>query len=553
MTTARERLQQAAADRFDFPELHPDQLEGMEHLLAGRDVLAVLPTGAGKSAIYQVPAVLLDGPTVVVSPLIALQHDQQQGLAERDVPEAVTVNSAQPAARTDHAWEALATGEAEYLFLAPEQLAKDDVVERLIEAGTSLFVVDEAHCVSEWGHDFRPDYLRIGATIARLGHPPVVALTATAAPPVRADIVERLGLHEPREVVASFDRPELHLTVHVYADDDLRHREIVERVRELPKPGLVYVATRKEAERYSEALSALDLRAAPYHAGLNRTRREEVHDGFLDGTVDVVVATSAFGMGIDKPDVRFVLHAASPGSLDAYYQQIGRAGRDGEPATVELHHHHDLRLQRFLVARRPKPEALRAVLRALEQGPATGKELGERSELSPQRRTNAVNLLEQVGAVRVEEGRVSRADLSAQEAVDAAMEAAERHRRLVRSRIDLVREYAETGGCRRRYLLGYFGEEMKLAEPTIGERLGGPCGNCDTCDSGSAGEHVPADVGDEDAELTPSTPVRHPEWGDGVVLATEADRLTVLFDERGYTTLSREAVEDNDLLDVREA
>ncbi|MCE0766828.1 RecQ family ATP-dependent DNA helicase [Pseudonocardia kujensis] len=542
MTTARERLQRAAADRFDFPELHPDQLDGMEHLLEGRDVLAVLPTGAGKSAIYQVPAVLLEGPTVVVSPLIALQHDQQQGLAERDVPEAVTVNSAQAAARTNHAWEALAAGAAEYLFLAPEQLAKDEVVERLIEAGTSLFVVDEAHCVSEWGHDFRPDYLRIGATIARLGHPPVVALTATAAPPVRADIVERLGLREPREIVASFDRPELHLTVQVYADDDLRHREIVERVRELPKPGLVYVATRKEAERYAEALAGPDLRAAHYHAGLNRKRRVEVHDGFLDGTFDVVVATSAFGMGIDKPDVRFVLHAASPGSLDAYYQQIGRAGRDGGPATIELHHHHDdLRLQRFLVARRPKPEALRAVLTALEQGPVTGKELGERSGLSPQRRTTALNLLEQVGAVRIEEGRVSRADLSAQEAVDAAAEAAERHRRLVRSRIDLVREYAETGGCRRRYLLGYFGEE-----------LGGPCGHCDTCGSGSAAEHVPADVGDEDAAFTPSTPVRHPEWGDGVVLATEADRLTVLFDERGYTTLSREAVEERGLLDVRE-
>ncbi|MFR9804553.1 RecQ family ATP-dependent DNA helicase [Pseudonocardia sp. RS010] len=545
MTTARERLRRAAADRFDFAELHPDQLDGMEHLLEGRDVLAVLPTGAGKSAIYQVPAVLLDGPTVVVSPLIALQHDQQQGLAERDVPEAVTVNSAQPAARTTRAWEALDSGEAEYLFLAPEQLDKDDVVERLVEAGVSLFVVDEAHCVSEWGHDFRPDYLRVGAAIERLGHPPVVALTATAAPPVRADVVERLGLREPREIVRSFDRPELHLTVQVYADDDRRHREIVERVRELPKPGLVYVATRKEAERYTEALetAAPEIRAGRYHAGLNRTRREQAHDGFIAGDLDVVVATSAFGMGIDKPDVRFVLHAASPGSLDAYYQQIGRAGRDGEPATVELHHHHDdLRLQRFLVARRPKPDALRAVLAALQEGPAGGTQLGERAALSPQRRTNAVNLLEQVGAVRVAEGRISRADLSAREAVEAAVEAAERHRRLVRSRIDLVREYAETRGCRRRYLLGYFGEE-----------LGGPCGHCDTCEAGSAEEHVPADLGDERDGLTPSTPVRHPEWGDGVVLATEADRLTVLFDERGYTTLSRGAVEENDLLDVREA
>src|SRR3712207_8253736 len=194
----------------------------MEGLMAGRDVLAVLPTGAGKSAIYQVPALLLPGPTLVVSPLLALQQDQVDGIDASSAPEAVAVNSAQRSSDRRHAWQAVGEGEAEYLFLSPEQLAKDEVVEELAGLGVGLFVADEAHCVSAWGHDFRPDYLRLGPVIERLGHPPVVALTATAAPPTRDDIAERLGLRDAEQVVASFDRPHLHLVGHPFHDDDMR-------------------------------------------------------------------------------------------------------------------------------------------------------------------------------------------------------------------------------------------------------------------------------------------------------------------------------------------
>ncbi|MFB9670185.1 RecQ family ATP-dependent DNA helicase [Microlunatus capsulatus] len=541
MTT---RLQQVAAETFGWDALHPEQLAAMEPLMEGHDVLAVLPTGAGKSAIYQVPALLLPGPTLVVSPLLALQEDQVDGIESSEAPEAVAVNSAQRTAERRHAWRAVEEGEAEYLFLSPEQLAKDEVVDELAGLGISLFVVDEAHCVSAWGHDFRPEYLRLGGAIARLGHPPVVALTATAAQPVREDIVERLRLRDHREVVASFDRPNLRLTVEHASEDRRKREQVVVRVRTLmadpgTRSGLVYTASRKDAELYAGELEQFGIRAAAYHAGLRAAERTRVHEGFLDGSVEVVVATSAFGMGIDKPDVRFVVHASAPESLDSYYQQIGRAGRDGAPAEIVLFYRpEDLNLQRFLTSHKAPVKALARVADALHEraDPLRPAELGRELDLSPAKRTRAVNLLEQAGAVGTsEDGRLEYLDpqMGTGEAVERAVGVAETHQRLTRSRIEMMRGYAETTGCRRQFLLGYFGEELTS-----------PCGSCDTCEAGTASEQP----GEDEGPYRRGSVVEHREWGRGLVMSLEQDRLTVLFDDTGYKTLALQAVEQNDLL-----
>ena len=533
-------IRRVAGERFGWTRLRDEQVEAMRHVLAGHDVLAVLPTGAGKSAIYQVPAVLLAGPTLVVSPLIALQHDQIEGIEDTAAPGAVALNSTQNATERREAWAAVRDGRAEYVFLSPEQLAKDDVVADLAELGVSLFVVDEAHCVSSWGHDFRPDYLRLAPVIERLGHPPVVALTATASLPVRRDIADRLGLRDHREVVASFDRPNLHLGVERFTDDADKRAAVLGHVRELTGPGLVYTASRRDAEGYASELGP-DVRVASYHAGMTAAERERVHREFLDGDLDVVVATSAFGMGIDKPDVRFVVHASVQDSLDSYYQQIGRAGRDGDPAEIVLcYRPEDLALQNFLTTDTTPAEVVEAVARTLRDSPddpVAHAELSDRVDTSPARLTRAVNLLEQAGALTTgADGRLRYSDRGTTpgQAVEAALAVAERHQRLVRSRLDMVRGYAETTGCRRQYLLGYFGEE-----------LDNPCGNCDTCDAGTAARQEPGT-----AEFPRDSTVHHARWGRGVVISVEPDRLTVLFDDEGYKTLSLDAVRDNNLLTV---
>lgn len=533
----REELRTIAREVFGWDSFREDQLEGIEAAVDGRDVLAVLPTGHGKSAIYQVAALALEGLAVVVSPLIALQADQLEDLGE--LPggmRAVAVNSAATDKEQREAWEDAAAGRVKFLFLAPEQLANDEVLERVKDLAPSLFVVDEAHCVSTWGYDFRPDYLRLGIVKERLGNPTAMALTATASAPVREEIIERLALRDPLVIARGFDRPNLRLEVVRHHEESLKREAVLAQVRELPKPGLLYVATRKDTEDYARELCESGLRAAAYHAGRKDRQREEVHRDFLADRLDVVVATTAFGMGIDKPNVRFVLHADIPGSLDGYYQEIGRSGRDGQPARAILHYRsQDLGLRTYFGTRHPRGEDLAEVLEALHaiEGTTTLTELKDRIELSGRKATNLVNLLEIAGVVRT---RASKLVVDRRKEVGAgvrlALEAAESRGRIERTRIAMMRGYAESDGCRRQYLLGYFGQE--LAET---------CGNCDNCLAGTA-----QDLSEPGGRFPLQSAVVHGQWGTGTVMSIEEDRLTVLFDDFGYRTLSRELVENGRLL-----
>jgi len=321
------RVREIAGDVLGFAALRPAQQDAAAALAGGRDCLAVLPSGAGKSAIYQIAAIALGGPAVVVSPLLALQHDQAGALRARGLT-AVTVNALSGRSGRDDAYELLRAGGTGFIFLGPEQLARDDVRASLARARVRLVAVDEAHCISSWGHDFRPDYLRLGSVIdAFATRPAVAALTATAAPPVRQEIRARLGLRDPRLVIRDFDRPEIHLSVRSFHRAEDKQRAVLAAVREQPGSGLVYAATRKEAESYAEQLGVRH-----YHGGMPRAERAAAELAFERGAT--IVATSAFGMGIDRADVRFVVHASVPGSLDEYYQEIGRSGRDGKPAAA---------------------------------------------------------------------------------------------------------------------------------------------------------------------------------------------------------------------------
>src|SRR3954451_795893 len=395
------RIERVAQEAFGYSELRPGQREAIEAALAGRDALVVMSTGAGKSAIYQIAGLLTPGATVVVSPLISLQRDQVDGLREVAAGGAAQLNSSLPKHERERALAELAEHMLEFVFLAPEQLARLDVMDELAVSNVSLFVVDEAHCISEWGHDFRPEYLRLGAALEVLCHPPVLALTAPAGPTVRDEIVQRLGLREPTVLVRGFDRPNLRFGVERFVGERAEERKLralEERIAVSPGAGIVYVATRRQAEELADALGA---RAAFYHAGMRASDRSGVHERFRAGTLEVVVATTAFGMGIDKPDVRWVFHAEVSESVDAYYQEAGRAGRDGTHAEITLFYRpEDLGLRRFFAGGgHLEVDELARVLELVESAPET---LHERAELSDTKLAAALARLEEAGAVRVE-------------------------------------------------------------------------------------------------------------------------------------------------------
>jgi ATP-dependent DNA helicase RecQ len=465
---AAEALERALRERFGHGGFRAGQRDVAEAVLAGRDVVAVMPTGAGKSLCYQLPATLLEGTTVVVSPLIALMKDQVDALQGLGVA-AAAIHSGLSLGARRQAEAALAHGAIDLLYVAPERLARPAFVEALRRATVARLVVDEAHCISQWGHDFRPDYRRLGGLRATLGVP-AAAFTATATPDVRADIAAQLRLDSPVELVTGFERPNLTLAVHRCRTRAERLTVLEDVVRELGGPGLVYVATRRAAEFWSGALAQLGLRSAAYHAGLGDAERTRIQETFLAGKLDAIAATNAFGMGIDKPDIRFVLHAEAPGSIEAYYQEAGRAGRDGKPARCTLlFSGADLRTQEFfLEGANPAPGVFHRVWKLLG-------EAGSDEEIEDSIATDAAQRMAAATAARLlRQGAESAGVALGEGEPPIDLSTCEDKRARDRRRLEDVIRYATSRGCRTRFIYDYF----------AGTAAGGAvprCGTCDVC------------------------------------------------------------------------
>ncbi len=484
---------------FGFREFLEGQESVIDALLQGRDALVIMPTGGGKSLCYQLPALALEGVTVVVSPLIALMKDQVDGLVERKIP-ATFINSSISQPEVDDRIRRMTRGEFRLVYIAPERFKSEHFVRALAPLSIALFAVDEAHCISQWGHDFRPDYLRLKWALKEVGQPPVVALTATATPEVRQDIIEQLGLGKfgrrpPQVFVSGFARRNLTLAVALTKNKAEKLAHIVQTVRKL-KNGIIYCATRKNVESVATHLGIEGFRCIAYHGGMNDEQRTRAQAEFMSGKFDVAVATNAFGMGIDRADLRFVVHYDIPGSVEAYYQEAGRAGRDGEPARCELlFNYADVQTQEFFIeGANPTREVIAGLYQALIRLCAGGPmeipiaEIAEHvSEATNEMAVgSALYLLERGGFIQRTYRKGSRTYTTwlvepikplEQLPIDFTRLDAKRERDFAKLRRML--DYVDHRGCRHRFILGYFGDqEACLPEH---RQAAAHCQACDHC------------------------------------------------------------------------
>ncbi|HSK08618.1 MAG TPA: RecQ family ATP-dependent DNA helicase [Vicinamibacterales bacterium] len=546
--TTLKRLQRTLRTRFRLEELRPGQADVIRSVLAGRDTLAIMPTGAGKSLTYQLPALELPGTTIVVSPLISLMKDQVDKLDELGVA-ASQVNSGLTAREAAENLDQIEEDSSEFIFTTPERLADPAFIETLGDRHLDLFVVDEAHCISEWGHDFRPAFLKLRDAIAALGRPRVLALTATATAAVVEDILARLDLRDANVINTGTYRPNLRFRVIRTPNDAEKESALLRLLREIQGTGIIYTSTVKHCEQVTTVLQGLGVASARYHGRLSARERRETQDRFMAGELRAIVATNAFGMGIDKADIRFVVHYNLPGSLEAYYQEAGRSGRDGEPAScVLLYQVEDRRTQQFFLGGRyPGFHDVLAVYRAVEAatgaGPASLESIREGAAgVAGSKVRVALNMLKDAGIVH--EGRGVRFTLLRRDVPGPELEALagqyEERGRADRLRLERMVQYAQSALCRWKILVEYFGEDLEWDR----------CGHCDTCEHpveseirhpselrrpGAPSPVAPGSVNGVEAPAAAASPmkkgslVRLPGFGEGEVIEVQGDKLLVGF------------------------
>ncbi|MFL6649178.1 MAG: RecQ family ATP-dependent DNA helicase [Sulfurifustaceae bacterium] len=530
------RLVRQAKRRFGVTEFRPGQRELITAVMTGRDALGIMPTGAGKSLAYQLPALFLPHATVVVSPLIALMQDQREKSEDARVA-AVRIDSTLTTRESREAADEIAEGEARIIFVTPERLENPDYVDLLNTGGVSLLVIDEAHCISQWGHDFRPAYLSLRDAVRRLGRPPVLALTATATPAVAADIVRELAIKDALVVNTGANRENLIFEVRRTPTETLKRETLLRTLHEIDGPAIVYVATVRAADDLCPWLVERGVAAVRYHGELKPAERHEAQQGFMDNRYRAVVATKAFGLGIDKPDIRLVVHYHFPDSPETYYQEAGRGGRDGRPAhAVLLYRLEDRRIQTyFLGGKFPRREESKRVYDAVNAAAADGRgttlrDLVVRTGLSERRVKVIVAQLERAEILERRARRLcQRRTFRDAVELEGFLNEYENRYAAERQRLESMMRYAQSTLCRMRYLRNYLGDVTDE-----------DCGHCDNCRSRASRARrprrarTPAERAVREAiKFIKGQRVQHTRFGEGEVLEGGGDRFTVDFPRVG--------------------